>query len=75
MDFQEGFLENCRSDKFMAYKIYDFSWKFSSAGRASALQAEGHRFDPYNFHHLRELHSKSQTNHFDLSSRSSSSVG
>ena len=25
-------------------------WKFSSAGRASALQAEGHRFDPYNFH-------------------------
>ncbi len=28
------------------------TWKFSSAGRASALQAEGHRFDPYNFHHL-----------------------
>ncbi len=25
--------------------------KFSSAGRASALQAEGHRFEPYNFHH------------------------
>ena len=25
-------------------------WKFSSAGRASALQAEGHRFEPYNFH-------------------------
>ena len=24
--------------------------KFSSAGRASALQAEGHRFEPYNFH-------------------------
>ena len=24
--------------------------KLSSAGRASALQAEGHRFDPYNFH-------------------------
>ena len=26
-------------------------WKFSSAGRASALQAEGHRFEPCNFHH------------------------
>ena len=25
-------------------------WKFSSAGRASALQAEGHRFEPCNFH-------------------------
>ena len=28
-------------------------WEFSSAGRASALQAEGHRFEPYNSHHLR----------------------
>ena len=27
-----------------------YKWKFSSAGRASALQAEGHRFDPCNFH-------------------------
>ena len=25
-------------------------WKFSSAGRASALQAEGHTFEPCNFH-------------------------
>ena len=29
-------------------------WKLSSAGRASALQAEGHRFEPYSFHHMRE---------------------
>ncbi len=28
------------------------TWKFSSAGRASALQAEGQRFEPVNFHHL-----------------------
>ena len=28
------------------------TWKFSSAGRASALQAEGHRFEPCNFHFL-----------------------
>ena len=26
-------------------------WRFSSAGRASALQAEGRRFDPVNLHH------------------------
>ena len=25
-------------------------WNLSSAGRASALQAEGHRFEPYSFH-------------------------
>ncbi len=29
-----------------------FIWRFSSAGRASALQAEGHRFEPVNLHHL-----------------------
>ena len=27
-------------------------WKFSSAGRASALQAEGHRFEPCNSHQI-----------------------
>ena len=27
-------------------------WEHSSAGRASALQAEGHRFEPYCSHHL-----------------------
>ncbi len=26
-------------------------WAHSSAGRASALQAEGHRFEPYCAHH------------------------
>jgi hypothetical protein len=25
-------------------------WKLSSVGRASALQAGGHRFEPYSFH-------------------------
>src|SRR5690606_20740098 len=28
------------------------SWTLSSAGRASALQAEGRRFDPVSVHHL-----------------------
>ncbi len=27
-------------------------WGFSSAGRASALQAEGHRFEPCSPHHV-----------------------
>ena len=27
-------------------------WRFSSAGRALALQARGQRFDPVNLHHL-----------------------
>ena len=27
-----------------------FVWDLSSAGRASALQAEGHRFEPYRSH-------------------------
>ena len=27
------------------------AWKHSSAGRAPALQAGGHRFEPYCFHH------------------------
>ena len=27
--------------------VFLFIWDFSSAGRASALQAEGHRFEPY----------------------------
>ena len=31
------------------YEVY-FSWDLSSAGRASALQAEGHRFEPYRSH-------------------------
>ena len=27
-------------------------WEFSSAGRASVLQTEGHRFEPCNSHHF-----------------------
>ena len=30
----------------------DKIWALSSAGRASALQAEGHRFEPYSAHHI-----------------------
>ena len=29
-----------------------FIWDLSSAGRASALQAEGHRFEPYRSHYV-----------------------
>ncbi len=34
------------SDRGRRYLI----WDLSSAGRASALQAEGHRFEPYRSH-------------------------
>ena len=30
--------------------IIKYLWDLSSAGRASALQAEGHRFEPYRSH-------------------------
>ena len=30
-------------------------WDLSSAGRASALQAEGHRFEPYRSHILKNM--------------------
>ena len=36
--------QNCSYDNFI--------WDLSSAGRASALQAEGHRFEPYRSHFL-----------------------
>ena len=39
-------------DSTRRYHFYkNCLWTFSSAGRASALQAEGHRFEPYNVHH------------------------
>ena len=33
-------------------KNVERKWALSSAGRASALQAGGHRFEPYSAHHL-----------------------
>ena len=30
-------------------------WRFSSVGRASALQAEGQRFEPVDLHHFADL--------------------
>ena len=36
-------------------KKADTKWNLSSAGRASALQAEGHRFEPYRFHFFAEV--------------------
>ena len=34
----------------MRISLKNVIWDLSSAGRASALQAEGHRFEPCNFH-------------------------
>ncbi len=50
-DGSEGFpfvrVGRCRASNILIFLI----WRFSSAGRASALQAEGQRFDPVNLHH------------------------
>ena len=36
---------------FSEQAINNYIWDHSSAGRSSALQAEGHRFEPYCSHH------------------------
>ena len=36
---------------FSRQKTAANKWEHSSAGRASALQAEGQRFEPVNLHH------------------------
>ena len=36
-----------KSDEFHLTLTTSSAWDLSSAGRASALQAEGHRFEPY----------------------------
>ena len=38
------------SGSFVVSICYNFVWDLSSAGRASALQAEGHRFEPCRSH-------------------------
>ncbi len=35
---------------FILTKVFESTWDLSSAGRASALQAEGHRFEPCRSH-------------------------
>ena len=35
---------------YFQMKVNENLWDLSSAGRASALQAEGHRFEPYRSH-------------------------
>ena len=40
---------NTAGRSLRTYKMFCF-WKYSSVGRASALQAGGHRFEPCYFH-------------------------
>ena len=42
-----------RLGRFFGNEEFNILWDHSSAGRASALQAEGHRFEPY-WSHYRE---------------------
>ena len=43
------------SDLGRCTKVYKNMWDLSSAGRASALQAEGHRFEPYWSHSFADV--------------------
>ena len=44
---------SCRINKCVReLKFLKRKWALSSAGRASALQAGGHRFEPYSAHHF-----------------------
>ncbi len=48
-----GFESHLGRSAFSEHKmlvLYIILWDLSSAGRASALQAEGHRFEPYRSH-------------------------
>ena len=38
--------------KICIINLVERTWSLSSAGRASALQAGGHRFEPYSDHHV-----------------------
>ena len=42
-------------DVYKRQTAHRTKWGLSSAGRASALQAEGHRFEPYRPHSIREI--------------------
>ena len=42
----------------MHFDSLTFLWAHSSAGRAPALQAGGHRFEPYCAHHKLEIRGK-----------------
>ena len=44
-------VEDSGSQKTSGSPTISGEWEHSSAGRASALQAEGHRFEPYCSHH------------------------
>ncbi len=41
--------------KSVENRRHNVAWDLSSAGRASALQAEGHRFEPCRSHYQRNL--------------------
>ena len=49
----------CKQEVSSSILLYSTIRRFSSAGRASALQAEGRRFDPVNLHHGFPIRAKS----------------
>ena len=60
---EEERLNRCLILKARVFKVI---WGCSSAGRAPALQAGGHRFDPVHLHQRRERDEKHTSEHYGL---------
>ena len=54
--------------------LESLKWGVSSAGRAPALQAGGHRFDPGTLHQKKRDRSKAQRSGFDSERRNKDTV-
>ena len=50
--FEKKVLTKCCTFDIVNKSVATSGWDLSSAGRASALQAEGHRFEPCRSHFL-----------------------
>ena len=64
------FIHDCmtiKSDEFHLTLTTSNAWDLSSAGRASALQAEGHRFEPCRSHFFKPMWLNWQSSWFVIS--------
>ena len=51
-NFKKVLTNNRKFSRILLVSYRQTKWSPSSAGRASALQAGGHRFEPYSDHHF-----------------------
>ena len=57
---EQGKVDRCLIFRVRASGPYTFQWGCSSAGRAPALQAGGHRFDPVHLHQAQSAAGKGE---------------